>query len=357
MAIQDSAFPLQDALFCDEPQWSNDDEVDETDDGAGRPSLVVVSEEDLRWDEEELAALLAKETKPQQAHMGLEEDVEVGVGFGFARREAVAWMMRVVARHCFSAATTVLAVDYFDRFMARQRDKPDKPWMVQLTAVTCLSLAAKVEETQAPLLLDLQVEGAKFVFEPKTIQSMELLVLLTLQWRMHPVTPLSFIDHVTRRLGLKPHLQVDFLNRCHRVLTSIIPDSSWALYPPSALASATMLHVIDLLDDEECCSDSIIEHQNQLFRALITINKDKVSECYKLIHDLNISCGHRKRKGSTLQILSGSPKAVIDAYLMVMSDSSNDSPLKRARFGSSQRLYLGINGNGSTTTGTSQFSS
>ncbi|KAL1291341.1 cyclin-D3-1-like [Arachis hypogaea] len=51
-----------------------------------------------------------------------------------------------------------------------------------------------VEETQVPLLLDLQVEDAKYVFESKTIQRMELLILSTLNWKMHPVTPLSAIE-------------------------------------------------------------------------------------------------------------------------------------------------------------------
>jgi len=32
-----------------------------------------------------------------------------------------------------------------------------KAWMMQLLAVACLSLAAKLEETEVPLSLDLQV--------------------------------------------------------------------------------------------------------------------------------------------------------------------------------------------------------
>lgn len=33
-----------------------------------------------------------------------------------------------------------------------------KAWMIQLLSVACLSLAAKMEETEVPLSLDLQVE-------------------------------------------------------------------------------------------------------------------------------------------------------------------------------------------------------
>jgi cyclin D3 len=60
------------------------------------------------------------------------------------------------------------------------------------------------------------------VFEAKTIQRMELLVLSTLKWRMNPVTPISFFDHIIRRLGLKNHLHWEFLWMCERLTLSII---------------------------------------------------------------------------------------------------------------------------------------
>ena len=123
-----------------------------------------------------------------------------------ARLQAVEWMMKVNAHYGFSVVTAFLAINYLDRLLSSLHFQRDKPWMIQLAAVTCLSLAAKVEETQVPLLLNLQVEDNEYVFEAKTIQRMELLVLSTLQWTMNPVTPLSFIDLIIRRLGLKPQI-------------------------------------------------------------------------------------------------------------------------------------------------------
>ncbi|EXC22606.1 hypothetical protein L484_003174 [Morus notabilis] len=100
----------------------------------------------------------------------------------------------------------------------------EKPWMAHLAFVACLSLSAKVEETQVPLLLDFQVEENKFVFEAKTIKRMELLVLSTLEWKMNPVTPISFLDYIIRRLGLKDHLYWKFLKRCENIVLSLISD-------------------------------------------------------------------------------------------------------------------------------------
>lgn len=46
-----------------------------------------------------------------------------------------------------------------------------------------------------------QVGDARFVFEAKTIQRMELLVLTTLNWRMQAVTPFSYVDYFLNRLS------------------------------------------------------------------------------------------------------------------------------------------------------------
>ncbi|KAK8663880.1 hypothetical protein V6N13_083685 [Hibiscus sabdariffa] len=53
---------------------------------------------------------------------------------------------------------------------------------------------------------------------------MELLVFSTLQWRMNPVTPISFFDHITRRLGLRTHLHWEFLHGCEQLLLILIAE-------------------------------------------------------------------------------------------------------------------------------------
>jgi cyclin D3 len=67
------------------------------------------------------------------------------------------------------------------------------------------------------------VEDSKYVFEAKTIQRMEILVLSTLKWKMNPITPISFLDYIIRRLGLKDYLCLEFLKRCERIVLSVVP--------------------------------------------------------------------------------------------------------------------------------------
>ncbi|MBA0717367.1 hypothetical protein Golax_005195 [Gossypium laxum] len=283
---------------------------------------LFLNEHDLFWEDDELISLMSKE---KQTHHGY-VDVCPDESLVLARKEALDWVFKVKARYGFNALTMVLAVNYFDRFILSFKFQEDKPWMAQLTIVACLSLATKVEETQVPLLLDLQVEEARYVFDSKTIQRMELLVLSTLQWRMNPVTPISFFDHITRRLGLRTHLHWDFLRRCEHLLLFLItgfqsnfdPDSRFLTYTPSILAVATMLHVIK--EVEPC---HYLEYQKQLI-AVLKACEDKVNACYKLISELLESQykgnqGHKRKYKS----IPSSPNGVIDASFSC--DSSDDS--------------------------------
>ncbi|KAF6139256.1 hypothetical protein GIB67_021466 [Kingdonia uniflora] len=129
--------------------------------------------------------------------------------------------------------------------------------MTQFVVVACLSLAAKVEETQIPLLSDLQAEETKYVFEAKTIQRMEPFVLFKLHWKMNPVTPLSFVDHIIRRLRLKTRHHWEFLNKCEDLLVCVLADYRFVGYLPSVLAIAILLHIINQI--EPC---NLLEYQN-----------------------------------------------------------------------------------------------
>lgn len=146
-----------DALYCSEEHWEEEgqDEAEYCGDSSTSTSTIINSppwllEKDMVWEDEELASLLAKEQ--QNPLCNCDSELEG------ARREAVEWILKVNAHYSFSALTAVLAVNYLDRFLSSFRFQDiGKPWMTHLAAVACISLAAKVEETHVPLLLDLQV--------------------------------------------------------------------------------------------------------------------------------------------------------------------------------------------------------
>ncbi|RWW87241.1 hypothetical protein BHE74_00003951 [Ensete ventricosum] len=247
-----------DHLYCQEENLEFDEEVEEgmapvlplPEDCETECHILSVAEAEAEeeWTEV-LCSLVAKEGG---ALPKLVPDGGFGSYLRSARREAVEWVALAAARHAFSALTALLAVNYLDQCFLScgaaggglLRLQDDKPWMGRLAAVACLSLAAKVEETRLPLLLDLQVplqtkaateEEGGYVFEPKTIRRMELLVLSVLGWKMNPVTPLSFIYHLLPRLCSKAKIaDADFaaagiatrgralMRRCEAALLSVI---------------------------------------------------------------------------------------------------------------------------------------
>lgn len=159
-----------DALYCEEEKWEDDEEAtSEVDDGKDEnsPPLfpLLLLEQDLFWEDEDLLSLFSKEDEEHQKRQCGPETTTTT--YSQARREAVEWILQVNAHYSFTTLTAVLAVNYVDRFLSSlsvQGDEASKPWMVQLVAVTCLSLAAKVEETQVPLLLDLQVRTQHYYY-------------------------------------------------------------------------------------------------------------------------------------------------------------------------------------------------
>ncbi|KAJ0984370.1 hypothetical protein J5N97_002726 [Dioscorea zingiberensis] len=264
-----------------------------------------------------LPSLLSKESR------GYPHSPEAdGQYLGVAREEVVSWVARATARIGFSATTLFLAVDYLDRCFlpgagAGLRLQPDKPWMARLSAIACLSLAAKVEEVYVPLLLDLQAIAAaddgpgSYLFEPKTIRRMELLVLSALGWRMNPVTPLSFIE-------LLPSSTLCSAT-CTHALLSAIADWRWVRYPPSVWASAAILHAIGDADQE-----------TQSFLALLNGPKEHVEECCLVIQE-TARHNHKHIALNYYSSCPASPNAVVGSCFSCESSSVPSSPDRPSR--------------------------
>ncbi|RZC48492.1 hypothetical protein C5167_016917 [Papaver somniferum] len=306
---------LFDLLFCEEERFEDEEEQEINNDFRKNPSLFLL-EQDMFWEDEELVSLFAKERETYNVIINNLETHQLPF-LESVRKEAVKWILRVISHYSFSPLTAILSVNYLDRFLSSHHFQREKPWMTQLVAVSCLTLAAKVEETQVPLLLDFQVEESKYIFEAKTIQRMELLILSTLQWKMNPVTPISFLDHIIRRLGFSNNLHWEFLRRCEHLLLLVVADSKFFHYLPSVLATAIMLHVIDEVEPE-----NRMEYQNQLMTVL-KLTKEDVEECYQFIMKWAFSCNGNKRKyGSSIP---SSPNGVIDVSFSYGSDNSNES--------------------------------
>ncbi|KAJ7545280.1 hypothetical protein O6H91_09G113700 [Diphasiastrum complanatum] len=196
-----------------------------------------------------------------------------------ARCSAVQWMLKVHRFYNFRSITISIAVNYLDRYLAKHLAKSWKAWMIQLLSVACLSIAAKMEEEDVPLLQEMQIEGLEHIFESKTIQRMELAILISLDWRMSCVTAYAYIDFFFYKLNLSRHLQRSLLIRVTELLMGTLSEAEFIEFRPSTLAlSATGCAL------EEAVPLQAEMHKCTLYR--IFPSKGSLEECERLMEEL-----------------------------------------------------------------------
>ncbi|RXH92692.1 hypothetical protein DVH24_033588 [Malus domestica] len=256
-----------------------------------------------------------------------------------ARQQAVDWIGKANAHFSFGPLCQYLSINYLDRFLSAYELPNGKAWTMQLLAVACLSLAAKMEEIDVPISHDLQVVESKFVFEARTIQRMELLVLSALRWRMQAVTPFTFIDSFLLMINDdQTNLKTSILRSSHLIVTTAkgtnlvlqviicvsnctnhgekAADVWWKLnagidsleYRPSEVAAAVAISVAGeakTLDNEKAIS-MLIQH--------VHLVKERVAKCVNLIHDMTLMSGTPMKEASgSAQSGTQSPIGVLDA--------------------------------------------
>lgn len=232
------------------------------------------------------------------------------------RNDAIDWISKVHAQFNFGPITLFLSINYLDRFLSLYELPKGKAWMTQLLSVTCLSLAAKMEETEVPLFIDLQVGEAKYVFEAKTIQRMEILVLATLNWRMQALTSLSFLDYFIHKFNHRKLEMTTLISSALELGLISIREISLLEYKPSEIAAA-----LALLCLEEIHAVDI----DGLLTGCILLDKERTLRCYNTIKEvvaLKKMNAFEDSKFSLPSSVPQSPNAVLD--IRSLSDGSDD---------------------------------
>lgn len=223
-----------------------------------------------------------------------------------SRLEAVDWLRKIHAHFSFGPLCAYLSINYLDRFLSAYEIPKGRAWMMQLLAVACISLAAKMEEAQVPLILDFQVCDSKFIFEAKTIQRMELLVLTTLKWRMQAITPFSFIDCFLGKINGDQPVKGSLISRSTQLMLSATAGIDFLEFRPSEIAAAVAMSVVgetqSVFDTEKAMS-SLIQH----------VKKERVLKCVEMINELSLLSGSLKGLGATVSSVPQSPIGVLDA--------------------------------------------
>ncbi|XP_010530194.1 PREDICTED: cyclin-D4-1-like [Tarenaya hassleriana] len=267
--------------------------------------------------EEGLSSLISKESEhlPKDDYMNRLRNGDLDL---VARAEAIDWICKVHAHFGFGPLCSYLSINYMDRFLSSYELPKGKAWMMQLLAVACLSLAAKMEETEVPVSLDLQVGESKFVFEARTIQRMELLVLSTLKWRMQAVTPFSFLDHFHSKINIDQSLQRLAILRSIQLISSTLKGIDLLEFKPSEIAATV---VISSAEEIHNAFDS----EMALSALSPYVSKERVLKCKELIQD------HGLTAFPPLQSAPQSPNGVLEASCLSFKSDDSSLPLVKRR--------------------------
>ncbi|KAK9000601.1 hypothetical protein V6N11_081090 [Hibiscus sabdariffa] len=225
----------------------------------------------------------------------------------------------VHAYYNFSPVTAFLSVNYLDRFLSSHSLPLENGWPFQLLSVACLSLAAKMEEAKVPLLLDLQVLEPRFVFEPKTIQRMELRVLAILNWRLRSVTPFDYFPHFLCKLPSFSHSFDSLLSASSDLILSTTRVIDFLQFTPSTMAAAAVFCAAG-----EC---SQFPAADALFHE--SVDKEMARSCHQLMEKYMIdTCSSARLKNPRAEPSHAppSPVGVLDAAACGSCDTRFDNP-------------------------------
>lgn len=125
------------------------------------------------------------------------------------------WLMEVSEVYKLHRETYHLAQDYFDRFMATQRNVFKST--LQLIGITCLFIAAKVEEMYPPKLHQFAYVTDEACTEDE-ILSMEIIIMKELNWSLSPQTPVSWLN---------VYMQVAYLKETDELLIPRYPQATF----------------------------------------------------------------------------------------------------------------------------------
>ncbi|XP_071928954.1 cyclin-D1-1 isoform X1 [Coffea arabica] len=245
-----------------------------------------------------------------------------------ARADSIAWILKVQRYYGFQPLTAYLSVNYFDRVLYSRRLPQTKGWPLQLLSVACLSLAAKMEEPLVPPLLDLQVEGAKYIFEPRTIGRMEFLVLNTLDWRLRSITPFSFLSFFAHKVDPTGTYAGFLISRANDIILSHIQgNASFLEYRPSCIAAVAILSAARDLPIFSFLSPEYAESWCD------GLHREKIISCYGVVQQIIID--NRPRKSPKflpqLRVMSRMSLASTESSSTSSNSSSSSSSLSSCK--------------------------
>jgi len=172
----------------------------------------------------------------------------------YAWREKIChWSYSVIDHFDLSRHTVAISLDLFDRFLATKGNKCDGSCAL-LISLTTLYIAVKIHESKK-IKLSTLTHLSRGQFDSQDIEKMEVKILKALSWLVHPPTVVDFIYHILKLLPVQirepVRNKIFELSRYTAELS--VCDPFFIEYPPSMIAFAAILNVLEYEIDYDCC--------------------------------------------------------------------------------------------------------
>ncbi|XP_034039516.1 G1/S-specific cyclin-E1 [Thalassophryne amazonica] len=203
------------------------------------------------------------------------------------------WLMEVSEVYKLHRETYHLAQDYFDRFMATQRNVFKST--LQLIGIACLFIAAKVEEMYPPKIYQFAYVTDEACTEDE-ILSMEIIIMKELKWSLSPQTPISWLN---------VYMQVAYLKETEELLIPGYPQETFIQI--AELLDFCMLDVRCLEFSNGVLAASALFHFSSLevVENVSALKRVEVEECVRWMVPFAMTL--REIGGTSMKTFSGIP--------------------------------------------------
>uniref|UniRef100_A0A1D1YYH1 Putative cyclin-D6-1 n=1 Tax=Anthurium amnicola TaxID=1678845 RepID=A0A1D1YYH1_9ARAE len=276
------------------------------------------------WEDDELATVEPYRSDSATALFAAEADhlcspVKIAADAPL-RRDAVSLLLLLAQGSCcLDPFVVYLATNYVDRFLSREAIPRDKPWIVRLLAIACLSLACKMKKADFSVA-DSQAAEEGIIYDGHTIRRMELLVLRALHWRMRSITPFSFLRFFLALFRpADPPLLAALKARASEIVFWAQNEMKLLDYKPSVVAASALL----------TASHELFPVQFPSFRSAISscpyVNKEEVWDCCVAMEELAAAMGGCDATAAAASSCCDTPVTVLRRQHRHCSSSESES--------------------------------
>lgn len=229
------------------------------------------------------------------------------------------WCYQIVDHFDFNREVVSVAMSYLDRYLTKRTVNHR---IFQLAAMTALYLAIKLFEP-GNLPMSILVDLSRGYYMAEHFITMEDSMLQTLNWHVHPPTPVAFCRDLMGLVStdISPVARHD-VNELARFLTELSVCDYWFVTKrPSSIAIASIANAIDLQGSRRVDPKHKVDFLHLIVDSGMHIAYDEeILECYERLHEMYIDGGYNRFTPNLERVVGEGGTHVVDVDSLGVAD-------------------------------------